>query len=751
MKARRIIKVELLICLAITLIFLACSAIVFSSAFSRIIESVRDLGVSIAFYVNELFGEAGTVTPTVNNLPTGEITLPFIPVNFDEFKVLWGNYWTLWATRANVMAYCEWLGDFLYNVSIYVLTFLPFVVLGIVVLRIYLKKENNDYDKDSKPLRIYKAITKKTYVPVKNGILRLIEYLKANKVFCVIWAVIWAYNFNFITIAFEFLAYYFYFSSSFDALSLYRQVYKLLIDLAAVCNFFPLWCWGIIGFIALDIIRKKAAYARLNHFERCNRGFINSRPIVTMVCGTMGKGKTTVLTDMGLSVEAMFREKALEKLIENDLKFPNFPWINLENALKREIRKHTVYNLASIKKYIRHLANCFLVANTDRTMYKCVKRHLKKRYDLTYGNLCFGYDYERYGLFYDDKLKVTNVWGVIENYAQLYFIYVIESSLLISNYSVRVDGVLSDTGNFPIWNSDFFKRDSRTVDSISRHAHILDFDTLRLGKRVIEDNSFADGFEFGVVLITEIGKERGNVLELSGKKKDDEEANQKNDLFNSWLKMVRHSATVDNYPFVKVISDEQRVMSLGADTRELCDVVSIRTREEPALAMPFFNLGELLYGWLYGKFVDSYLDYRYTRGDNTLTMYLYKNIVSAVSKYYEGIHNLFGYRTLRVQTESGTLDGSVEEHKYYLTSKKVYSKRFSTDCFSDFFAKKSLRSPIGINDIMEYATEKATFEELNEQNSYFVNDLLNGLKTDNERGVTNEKQEKKKTARKRKN
>lgn len=63
-------------------------------------------------------------------------------------------------------------------------------------------------------------------------------------------------------------------------------------------------------------------------------------------------------------------------------------------------------------------------------------------------------------------------------------------------------------------------------------------------------------FEFGVVAITEIGKERGNNLELKEVKKGTEEANQKNDLFNSWLKMCRHSATVDNFSFIKVFTDE---------------------------------------------------------------------------------------------------------------------------------------------------------------------------------------------------
>ena len=81
--------------------------------------------------------------------------------------------------------------------------------------------------------------------------------------------------------------------------------------------------------------------------------------------------------------------------------------------------------------------------------------------------------------------------------------------------------------------------------------------------------------------------------------------------------------------------------------------------------------------------------------------------------------------------ESGTQDGEFDESKYYLMSKKIYSKRFSTDCFSDFFAEKALRSPVGIDDLREYATEKATFEELGEQNSYFVDDLLRGM-TNNE-------------------
>lgn len=67
----------------------------------------------------------------------------------------------------------------------------------------------------------------------------------------------------------------------------------------------------------------------------------------------MGKKKTTLLTDIGLSQEIMFRDEAFKRILENDLKFPNFPWINLENELKLAFEFHQVYNLASVRRFVR--------------------------------------------------------------------------------------------------------------------------------------------------------------------------------------------------------------------------------------------------------------------------------------------------------------------------------------------------------------------------------------------------------------
>ena len=98
--------------------------------------------------------------------------------------------------------------------------------------------------------------------------------------------------------------------------------------------------------------------------------------------------------------------------------------------------------------------------------------------------------------------------------------------------------------------------------------------------------------------------------------------------------------------------------------------------------------------------------------------------------YYKNIYNQFGYSKLKVQVESGTQDGELTDKVYYLDNKRIYSDRFSTDCFSDFFYTKNLKSPVGLDDLEEYKTSKATLDELKMQNSYFVADLVNKQEND---------------------
>ncbi len=724
MKRKLKIDYRHFICVFLTIGFILCSIYVFPFALFRLTESFKDFGLSIAYYFTELFEFGDGVIPTVNNLSEQPFEMPFgLPSTWEEFKVVWGEYWVKWKSSENFDGYVSLLSDIAYNLSRILLLLFPLIFVCIISFNKYFETQNNDYDKESKALKIYKKIVDVTYTPIKKWIISFCNFLNQYNFYLKIWMFIWAFNFNFITIFIEFLAFYFYFVVSFDFINIYRQVYKLLFDLSPMLDFVPLFIWAIVAYVIFDIFRKNVGYNNLNHMERKNCGVIKERPIVSFIVGLMGKKKTTTLTDMALSGEVLLRSKAFELILECDLKFPNFPWQTFENNLKYAMEKHYIYNLATIRKYIRHLRFLYTFKSNNNVLMKGISRRLKK-YHLDIDVPLFGYDYERYGLDYNDGLKVVDIWEVLEDYAQLYFIYVVYTSIIISNFSVRSDVIKNDIGNFPLWDNDFFSRDARYQDSYSRHAHILDFDMLRLGKKVVPDNPKANFFEFGVVLITEVGKERKNSQTLLEVKIRELFANQKNDGFNDSLKMIRHSATVCNFPFVKILTDEQRPSSWGADAKELCEILHIQESYDTQLAMPFFNLYTLVYTSFLKKFENLYYKYRFNRADSTLPMYLIKNLFWLMHKRYVRIYNTFGYCKLKIGVEAGVQDGNIQTKYYYLMFKKIYSKRFSSDCFSDFYYTRALRSDIGIHELEEYQDVKATVKELEMQNSYFIQDLM---------------------------
>lgn len=685
----------------LSIVFVLLAAFVFRSSIIRLGETIRDFGMSVANYYATLFGIPHNFTSSV----VRPSSAPFpIVQDFEEFKESFVLFWKLFGSPNNFQAY----GFEVLKIVLIIVMFSSAIIIILVALFMLIKmffcQENNAYGAESKPLQAVKRIALRTYYPVKAWIHAYINFVTEHSYWWKIWLAMWLCMLNVMSVAFAAVAYFLYLSVTFDFASIVYQLYKLVLDLSLAFGGLPFFAWVIIGLLIFDYIRKRIGYARLNHMEMKNRGFINERPIVYMIVGTMGKRKTTLLTDIALSQEVMFRDKAYELILENDLKFPHFKWINLERELCRAIEYHSVYSLATVKEWIR------------------LKRRRWRKCPTT--ARIFGYDYERYGLSYDNKLYEAYIWDVLETYAQLFFIYIMQSSLLVSNYSIRTENLISSIGNFPIWNNDFFKADSRLIDAHSRHAHIADMDLFRLGKKVLANNPRADSFEFGVVTLTEIGKERGNQVENKGKKKTDEETNQLNDLFNVWLKMARHSATVDNFPFISVITDEQRPESWGADARDLCEIIHIGDSTDMKLAMPFFNIEDVLYNWLFDKFRNVYLKFRYKRGDDTLIMHTLKTIMKSLYDHYTRIYNTFGYRQIDLSVEAGTQDGAFEQRKYYLMSKKIYSRRFSTDCFADFFNEKALRSRLGLNDLKEFATERASFEEMLSENSYFFNDLV---------------------------
>ena len=516
--------------------------------------------------------------------------------------------------------------------------------------------------------------------------------------------IVWLINLNILSIVIEVLAYYFYFAMSQDIFNLISiQICKLILDIVIMLSSAPFLFWLCVAYVIVHNIRKYIGFAVLDLTESNFRSFLKSQPICTMFCGLMGSKKTTLMTGAALSAEIMLRDKSLELLLESDMKFPNFPWIKLEDSIKKAMESHKVYSLTSCRDFVENRKQ--LYDKEENPLY------------------LWGYDTDKYSYTYNDELDIKTVWDVIEDYTQLYFIYVIESSLLVSNYSIRVDNVLEHVGNFPLWNSELFRRNPEMVEAVSRHAHILDYDVLRLGKTMIENNPHRGSFEFGVVVFSELGKERLNQLILKELKRTGVECNQKNDLFSYWLKMIRHKSTVCNFPFVRVFGDEQRPTSLEADIRELFHVVHIRNSSDFKIVMPLFFVEEYLHDLIYPRLLNLCKQLRYSRGDFSLVTFVIHNLTAALHRYYMRVYNLFGVSEVVCEVEPGTQDSEPVTCTIHLSSKKVYSRRFSTDCYALFFEELTRLSFIGLNDYPEYEDVRATAEELHEQHSFFVTDM----------------------------
>ena len=478
-------------------VFVLLGVFVFRQSYLRFWEAVCDLGRSVGYCFCEICGTEHGITPTVTEY-SGVMQRDIVfPSDFAGFQTSAKKYVSLLFSKDNFTAWGQTLGRTLGTAAKILSVLLPCCGMFVVIVRRMYAKDNNRYGRDTLPLSIFKKIMNVTYQPAKRFTLSYLSFLKAHRYVVILWLVLWAVQLNLATVLIAAFAYVLYFTVSFDVAGLYTQIVKLFIDLQPVFRCFPWWVLLMAVYPLFHRWRKRVAVNRLRHNEAKNCGFINELPVVSITCGSMGKRKTTMITDMTLSQEVMFRQKALSILQNTDLKFPYFPWILFEQELQKCMEHGTVYNLAAVKEWVKLKR----------------QRFLKHR---NAGLQLYGYDCKRYGAAYDDALKTSSLFDALETYAQAYFIYVLQGSLIVSNYAIRTDNGYADAGNLPMWLTDFFPDKRRKS---SRRSHILDFDVLRLGKKVLENNPNAGSFEFGVVAITEIGKERGNNLELKEVKK----------------------------------------------------------------------------------------------------------------------------------------------------------------------------------------------------------------------------------------
>lgn len=692
-----------LICSLLILGSLLLSVFVYSRVFFRTIEGLRDLGLSVAYFFSALFMLNTRPTVTVIQPPSLDL-VTFLPMDSSAYVAKFTTYWQSLISGQTYVSFFDGVGLGVLSVLSSLVLLIPLFILFRVAFKRMLNRENNRYNLDSRPLRFWRRFVQPAGAAVHRFFSDLILFIRdtGHGVYWKILLIIWLYNFNVYTIVAEVFAYVMYFAVSFDVAHLYLQFYKFAVDCSLGLSALPWYLWIVVALPVFQYWRHHVGIKRLRHHEKLNRKIRNILPVTSILVGSMGVGKTTHDVDLTLSKEADFRGKALSTLQKYDLMFPSFPWIVFENTLRQVLDSGRAYNLASLRAWI---LDCRL--NFD----VCPCREY-----------CFTYDFERYGFTVNDGLVIRDIFDVLEIYAQAYFIYICQSSLIVSNLSVRTDGICLDKGNLPLWDYDFFTRDPNDMREVSGYSHILNWDMLRLGKKFV-DNRKAYGLEFGVFSITEIFKDRGNQFETQGQRADSAECNSKNDRFNWMLKTCRHAATVDNYPYFVLLGDDQREDSGPADLRELMTVISIGRNKERGLAFPLFGLEWLVISGYLWMFDNSYTQYRHNRGDNTLLMYLLHSLAARLSAYMNRIDNIYGYNVTNLILTDGKNDDLLGSFKYYLSDKKIYSNRFDTACFRDYFSRRALASGIGLDDIPTYESTTASLDELRAQQSYMLSEI----------------------------
>ena len=701
---------------------LALSLIFFPASFMRLLEALRDVALSIWAYLCFIVDVESDVTVTQLSA-ISLYDMGVLPETWEQFVIRLQLYGSVLINGDSFVLFFTNFGAVAHDVVLVVYA-LALVVLAFVLVSKAIGENVNNNAEDTKPLKILKKISGAVVHPVKRYVKDFVKFLKEYPIYCKIALWLTLYTFNFLSIIIEGIAFIFYFVISLDFLNIFVQLRKLFFDLALPVTKIPGIVWALVALIIYDMWRKKHADDKLEDAEATDEELIKQLPIASLICGPMNTKKTTFATDISITLNKIFRDVALQKLIENDLKFPNFPWIKFERCLQHGMDAHTIYNLASVKKFVHKLR----VLNEKDNVPQGIMLSLRQNYGYNYDDCMFGYDVKRYGATYWDNLEEKTLYDVLETYGQLYFLYVVNSALIISNYSVRVDSFLVDLGNFPFWDDDFFRKDAEEVKAYTRRSHIIDYDALRLGLRVIKDNKFKDSIDFGIILITEIGKERGNQYTVKKMKNITvdgcaEIPTQNNDLFNVDVKMCRHRATIDNYPFVAFVMDEQRASSLNADLKELCDVLYIFESSEFNFITPVFAPDEFIYYATTPLFNSFYIKDRINKAGDNVARHIFKKFYRFIQYHYVKLFNQYSACTLTYTVQDGKGDSSAKKKKYRLLKKKIPAGRFATDAYAGFYYEKTKYSKAGFADLPEYQGKTATLSEISAQNSYFADDI----------------------------
>lgn len=694
------------VCLAILLGSLVLGVFVYKYPFYRLIESVADFGKSFVHCIAHFLGKGQSVPfdQSINEFSKVNIAY-YIGIDLDEI------YRRLTALKDEIFV----MRNFIVYLFYVMLNFCKIMIvvcyafiLGIILLLPTIfewDKVNNDYNTDTAPLRWYKRWVVRPYKAAKSWLCDFFAFFRASGWWSY-FVGLWLLYFGLWTVLVEFLAYYFWFLVAFDFSSIKIQMLKLISDLLLCYNILPAVFWVAIAIWFYDRWRLSHGTKKLYALDSSNKDILDNVPMCNYIVAMPRTGKDMMMNSMGLTFASMDRDTCLGILNDNMRRFPRFPWIRFELWLRHKINQGEIRTWVSAR---------------DLTRAKCVFFDFSNqpwRY--------WSYDLEQYPFEFNDGLKIIRLPQALEEYAQAYFSYTLVTSYMVSNSPVRDDFIIRDEGNFVLVDTDYLARVPEDISKISSYSHIVDWDMFRLGVKIMDKNPNVGAFEFGILLFTEIDKERKNNDQLKETKAKEETCNQKNDLFNLWMKMSGQGAMLANKCLLHILTNAQRPSSWGADGHELCAVMHISKHTGHTYTLPFF--------WLEAAILKRYLswwdgvndDSRYHWGNNHLVIWLGQGFAAILYRYLIRRSNLFGYYDQNIQCETGTSDEhkNFEDMTYRVIFRTAFAERYASDYFKAFANMQTERCEVGMNDLPCYSGKYPTITEMQLSHSHLNNDLF---------------------------
>lgn len=233
--------INIIFTVIITFLFAALAYFVFSNSYVRLVYAGKDLGLSVGFYFAELFNLDHGIIPSVNNMDGISMPSLSLPSTSEGFVSSAGQYFLLLFSGDNFLRWTRHIAGAINDIFYIFMFVFPAIVAFLLVIRLLYRHSNNKYGRDALPLRIFKRISKLIYQPIKSFVRGYAAFIAQNRWIIAFWAVIWALNFNLLTIVLEAFAYYFYFAVTYDFSSLYTQFVKLASDLATPFKYFHWW------------------------------------------------------------------------------------------------------------------------------------------------------------------------------------------------------------------------------------------------------------------------------------------------------------------------------------------------------------------------------------------------------------------------------------------------------------------------------------------------------------------------------